>query len=458
MNDGPAISLRRRLLTLLLCGIFACWLIAALVTYQLVLRQVNRLADEDMLDFGAAALHLATLGEGNDHTLPPEARALERSRTAIADLPLFKRRNALGYLLQAGDQRLGTLAPPAGLVNQPAGFSSLLAEGQHWRVLRLSSGDGRIWIYENLADRRGATNLLLLGSLFPLALALPVLAALIWFGVTRGLDPLRQLAAQIKQRSAQRLEPLPLNRVPLEAAVLVEEINALLQRLDGALEAERRLTSDAAHEIRTPLASLLTHTQVALRSSDPQAHARGLVQVRRSAERISQLMEQILLLARLDSGALQEQFIPVHLGRLAADTLSELAPLAIDKNIDLVLEDQEVQLSGIPTWLGVLLTNLVGNAIRYTPSGGQVLVRVVEDVPGRVRIDVCDSGPGVTPEERAMIFTRFYRSESAGQNVGSGLGLPIVKRIVEIHGGTLHLGEGLQGRGLGVHIELPGLA
>ncbi len=285
-----------------------------------------------------------------------------------------------------------------------------------------------------------------------------MLAALIWFGVTRGLDPLRQLAAQIKQRSAQRLEPLALNQVPLEAAVLVEEINALLQRLDGALEAERRLTSDAAHEIRTPLASLLTHTQVALRSSDPQAHARGLVQVRRSAERISQLMEQILLLARLDSGALQEQFVPVHLGRLAADTLSELAPLAIEKNIDLVLEDQEVKLSGIPTWLSVLLTNLVGNAIRYTPSGGQVLVRVVEDVPGRVRINVCDSGPGVSPEERAVIFTRFYRSESAGQNVGSGLGLPIVKRIVEIHGGNLHLGEGLQGRGLGVYVELPGLA
>ncbi len=458
MSDSPAASLRRRLLTLLLCGIFACWLIAALVTYQLVLRQVNRLADEDMLDFGAAALHLATLSEGSDHTLPPAARTLERSRTAIADLPLFKRRNALGYLLQAGDQRLGTPGAPPGLTEQPPGFSSLTADGQRWRILRLTSGDGRIWIYENLADRRGAINLLLLGSLFPLALALPVLAALIWLGVTRGLEPLRQLAAQIKQRSAQRLEPLPLTRVPQEAAVLVEEINALLQRLDGALEAERRLTSDAAHEIRTPLASLLTHTQVALRSSDPQAHARGLVQVRRSAERISQLMEQILLLARLDSGALQEQFVPVQLGALAADTLSELAPLAIDKNIELVLEDQDVRLCGIPTWLGVLLTNLVGNAIRYTPSGGQVLVRVAAGTPGRVRIDVCDSGPGVTAEEREMIFTRFYRSESAGQNGGSGLGLPIVKRIVEIHGGGLQLGEGLQGRGLGVHIDLPGSA
>ncbi|KTT04013.1 ATPase, partial [Pseudomonas oryzihabitans] len=342
--------------------------------------------------------------------------------------------------------------------DQPPGFSSLVANGQRWRVLRLISGEGKIWIYENLADRRGATNLLLLGSLFPLGLALPVLAALIWFGVTRGLAPLRQLASQVKQRSAQRLEPLPLTRVPQEAAVLVAEINALLQRLDGALEAERRLTSDAAHEIRTPLASLLTHTQVALRSSDPQAHARGLVQVRRSAERISQLMEQILLLARLDSGALQEQFVTVHLGGLAADTLSELAPLAIDKNIDLVLEDQDVQLSGIPTWLGVLLTNLVGNAIRYTPSGGQVLVRVAAGAPGRVRMDICDSGPGVSAEERERIFTRFYRSESAGQNTGSGLGLPIVKRIVEIHGGSLYLGEGLQGRGLGVHIELPGIA
>ena len=457
MSGIPAASLRRRLLTLLLCGIFACWLIAALVTYQLVLHQVNRLADEDMLDFGSAALHLAALGDG-DHSLQPQARTLERSRSAIADLPLFKRRNALGYLLEVGGQRFGTAQPPAALLEQPPGFSSLQIEGQRWRVLRLSSGDGRIWIYENLADRRGATNLLLLGSLFPLALALPVLAGLIWLGVTRGLEPLRQLAAQVKQRSAQRLEPLSLTRVPQEAAALVEEINALLQRLDGALEAERRLTSDAAHEIRTPLASLLTHTQVALRSSDPQAHARGLVQVRRSAERISQLMEQILLLARLDSGALQEQFVPVQLGRLAADTLSELAPLAIDKNIELVLEDQDVRLSGIPTWLGVLLTNLVGNAIRYTPRDGQVLVRIAAGAPGRARIEVCDNGPGVSPEERAMIFTRFYRSEGAGQNGGSGLGLPIVKRIVEIHGGSLELTDGIQGRGLGVHIDLPASA
>ncbi|KTT49936.1 ATPase, partial [Pseudomonas oryzihabitans] len=440
------------------CWLLACWVVAEVVNYQVGLRQVKRLAGEKKVDFRAAGLELGNPTRKKEQGLGAGGQVVGRRRLGHGGLAPFKGRNGLGFFPESGKQPLRQPRPPPGLIDQPPGFSSLVANGQRWRVLRLISGEGKIWIYENLADRRGATNLLLLGSLFPLGLALPVLAALIWFGVTRGLAPLRQLASQVKQRSAQRLEPLPLTRVPQEAAVLVAEINALLQRLDGALEAERRLTSDAAHEIRTPLASLLTHTQVALRSSDPQAHARGLVQVRRSAERISQLMEQILLLARLDSGALQEQFVTVHLGGLAADTLSELAPLAIDKNIDLVLEDQDVQLSGIPTWLGVLLTNLVGNAIRYTPSGGQVLVRVAAGAPGRVRMDICDSGPGVSAEERERIFTRFYRSESAGQNTGSGLGLPIVKRIVEIHGGSLYLGEGLQGRGLGVHIELPGIA
>jgi len=282
-----------------------------------------------------------------------------------------------------------------------------------------------------------------------------LLALLVWLGVSRGLAPLYGLTAQLHQRSARSLQPLALNRAPVEVHSLVNELNLLLERLGQAMEAERRLTSDAAHEIRTPLASLRTHAQVALRSSDPAVHAHGLQQVSRSVERIGTLMEQILLLARLDNEELHETFARVDLAQLSEETIAELAPQAIDKRIELTLDSQGGAVMGVPVWLGIMLGNLVGNALRYTPEGGHVEVRLAT-VDQQVQLWVLDSGPGVAAAEQAAIFTRFYRSPSvAAGSGGSGLGLPIVKRVVEIHQGRISLHPGLDGAGLGVLVELP---
>ena len=143
------------------------------------------------------------------------------------------------------------------------------AQGTHWRVLQLNIDGFQIWISETLIYRQHTMNLLLFYSLFPLLLALPLLGGLVWFGVARGLAPLREVQAEVQQRSARHLQPIAVEAVPLEIRGLIDELNLLLERLRTALEAERRLTSDAAHEIRTPLASLRTHAQVALRSEDP---------------------------------------------------------------------------------------------------------------------------------------------------------------------------------------------
>lgn len=177
----------------------------------------------------------------------------------------------------------------------------------------------------------------------------------------------------------------------------------------------------------------------------------------RSVERIGALMEQILLLARLDAEELHEIFAPVNLRLLAEDAIADLAPHAIDKHIELTLDSQDATLPGVAAWLGLLLTNLVGNALRYTPEGGRVAVSLEQGVD-RVTLWVRDNGPGVAPAEQAAIFTRFYRSPSVANSHGSGLGLPIVKRIVEIHHGRISLHEGLEGAGLGVCVELPATA
>ena len=311
-----------------------------------------------------------------------------------------------------------------------------------WAVLAVNA----LWVVDSL---------LLLSALFPLLLALPLLALLVWFGVNNGLAPLRSLTVQLHQRSARSLQPLALNRAPVEVHSLVNELNLLLERLGTAMEAERRLTSDAAHEIRTPLASLRTHAQVALRSSDPAVLAHGLQQVSRSVERIGTLMEQILLLARLDNEELHETFTRVDLGQLSEETIADLAPQAIDKNIELILESQGAVVMGVQVWLGIMLGNLVSNALRYTPEGGRVEVRLGTE-GSKVQLWVLDSGPGVAAAEQAAIFTRFYRSPGVASGTGgSGLGLPIVKRVVEIHQGHISLHPGLDGRGLGVRVELP---
>ncbi len=451
-------SISRRLLLMLIGGVSLLWLVAGLFTYHLTREQVNRLYDQDMIDFGQAALSLVDIADAIDPQSSDAMEILARSRKAIEGLPLIRREATLGYAIwYRGQPLLAIHKPPKGIEAQPPGFSDLPSGGVNWRVLQMTTSgtdEVRIWVFEDLHYRHKTLHLLLFSALFPLLLALPLFAVLVWFGVRQGLAPLRSLIEQVHQRSAHSLHPLALSRAPVEVHSLVNELNLLLERLNSAMEAERRLTSDAAHEIRTPLASLRTHAQVALRSSDPAAHAHGLQQVSRSVERISALMEQILLLARLDAEELHEIFAPVDLRLLAEDTIADLAPQAIDKQIELTLDSQSATLKGVAAWLGLMLTNLVGNALRYTPEGGRVAV-TLETSDHQVTLWVRDNGPGVAPAEQAAIFTRFYRSPNVASSHGSGLGLPIVKRIVEIHHGRISLHEGLEGAGLGVCVELP---
>lgn len=452
-------SLSRRLLLLLIGGISLCWLVAGLFTYHLTREQVNRLYDQDMIDFGQAAASLVDVADAIDPQSTDALEILARSRKAIEGLPLIRREATLGYAIwYRGQPLLATHSPPRGIEAQPLGFSDLQRDNVNWRVLQIASpgaNEVRIWVFEDLHFRSRTLHLLLFSALFPLLLALPLFLVLVWFGVRQGLAPLRSLIAQLHLRTAHSLHPLSLSRAPVEVHSLVNELNLLLERLQSAMEAERRLTSDAAHEIRTPLASLRTHAQVALRSSDPAAHAHGLQQVSRSVERISALMEQILLLARLDGEELHETFRRVDLGLLTEETIAELAPQAIDKQIELTLDTQpDTTLMGVSVWLGLILTNLVGNALRYTAEGGRVAVSL-ERADDQLVLWVRDNGPGVAQAEQTAIFTRFYRSPSVASSAGSGLGLPIVKRIVEIHHGRISLHPGLDGAGLGVCVELP---
>lgn len=249
-------------------------------------------------------------------------------------------------------------------------------------------------------------------------------------------------------RDPTNLAALETSDVPVEILPLVGSLNTLLVRLEQALTNERRFTADAAHELRTPLAALKTQAQVARRADNAAQRDAALENLILGTDRATHLVEQLLTLARLDpegeSAVLKET---CDLAALARRILADQTPTALSKHIELELTGLEsVPITGNSAMLGILLRNLVDNAIRYTPSGGRVAVSVVAN-----RLEVTDSGPGIPEQEKQRVFDRFYRVLGTEAS-GSGLGLSIVQRIVDHHGAKLILETGEQGKGLSVTV------
>ncbi|MCC6209756.1 MAG: hypothetical protein IT513_01815 [Burkholderiales bacterium] len=289
---------------------------------------------------------------------------------------------------------------------------------------------------------------------WPLAAALPALALAIWLGVGGGLRPLGELRAQLARRGPADLAPLEAARAPVEIEPLVAELNRLFGRIGESLERERRLTADAAHELRTPLAVLSTQAQVARRAEGDAARNEALDAIVAGAERAARLAEQMLTLARLEAGQDAGAMRRADLRELARAALAEAAPRALAQALEVSLEDgPAVELDCHPVLIEVLLRNLLDNALRYTPARGAVRVTVQGSERG-ARLEVCDTGVGVPAEELPRLGERFHRLESAG-GPGSGLGLSIVRRVAELHRGRVRFASGPGGKGLAAVVELP---
>jgi signal transduction histidine kinase len=289
---------------------------------------------------------------------------------------------------------------------------------------------------------------------WPLAAALPALALAIWLGVGAGLRPLGELRRELARRGPGDLARLDAARTPVEIEPLVAELNRLFGRIDEALERERRLTADAAHELRTPLAALSTQAQVARRATSDAARNEALEAIVAGSERAARLIEQMLTLARLESGQGKGAMQRADLRALARAALADAAPFALEKNIDLALEDGAAsEVAGYPGLLDVLLRNLVDNAVRYTPPGSKVRVEVGGEAR-MARLVVSDNGPGVPSPELGRLGERFHRLAAPGET-GSGLGLSIVLRITDLHRGRVRFAPSPGGTGLAVSVELP---
>ncbi len=438
-------SLRRRLLAVLLGITAATWIAVSAVGYFEARHEAEELLDAHLAQ--SAGLLVAQAGEDLGELDLEHAPSFQR----------YARRTAFQIWERGERLRLHSAsAPNVRLSAADEGFSEAVHDGERWRVFSTWDADRKVLV--QVAERREAREDIVqsLGKalLWPLLAGLPVLGVALWFGIGRGLRPLRELRQQLAQRGPDDLAALHAGPAPQEVQPLVAELNRLFARITETLERERRLTSDAAHELRTPLAVLSTQAQLARSASSDAVRNEALDGIVAGAERAARLADQMLTLARIESGQMGGARGEVDLREVARNALAEVAPRALAKNIDVELEDGgAVRVHGYSGLLAVLARNLVDNAVRYTPSGGQVRVTVGAERHA-ARLEVMDNGPGVPAEEMARLGERFHRLAVSGEQ-GSGLGLSIVKRIAEVHGGSLRFSAGRNNAGLAVVVEFP---
>lgn len=323
-------------------------------------------------------------------------------------------------------------------------YTTLMNENDNWLIVAERS-DVREELSRNVAASLG------LGSLLGLAVAL----WLMHLGLKRELQPLESLRRAIGQRDPDRLDPIVLRQPRAELQPAVEALNALMARVNDSVERERRFLADAAHELRTPLAVLKLQAQAALAAHDPAEARASLERLVSGVDRSTRVVEQLLLLARLDANTVPVGPVPVAMDELAREVLAQIAPLAIARRQELELKvtaDADCVVRGNSALLHALLRNLVENAMRHTPEGGDIRVRL-SALAATLSIEVCDNGPGVDPALLGRITGRFVRAHQ-GDTQGTGIGLAIVALVVDLHKGTLALSN-LEPHGLKASVILP---
>ena len=434
-------SLRRRLLVLLFAATVFTWLAAATAGYVRSRQAANELLDEHLSQ--AAALLVAQAGGELEEIDLEHAPGLDRSQKVAFQIWEEGRRLRL-HSSNAPNERLSPVT---------VGFSDTTHDAERWRVYSAWDAEREflIQVGERTAAREEIAAGLGASLLLPLALALPLLAIGIWWSVRDGLRPLEQLRDELSQRDPQRLVPLEAADAPAELQPMMDEINRLFKTIDDLITRERRFTADAAHELRSPLAALGTQAQVARSAIDEARRVEALDALYLGSQRAARLIEQLLTLARLESGSLLKRG-RCDLREIVRQRIAEQAQQALDKSLEVSLTDgTPVWMDGDPGLLEILARNLVDNALQYTPTGGQIEADVGAGA-GAVYLRIRNSGPRPAPEVLARLGERFYRAAAAGET-GSGLGLSIVQRVAQLHSGRVRYEPGPDGSGFMATVE-----
>ena len=437
--------MRRRLLTLLLASVVLAWAVTTFLAYQHGHHELDELLDAHLAR--SARLLLAQEGdELEEIRLGPAEDAGPYGQEVV--LQVWRDGRQL-VLRSAG-------APAERLSRVESGFSDAAVAGRNWRVFSGWDVEGQVLVQvaEDHALRERLLAHYTLSGLPAVLFGVPLLGVLVWLIVGAAVRPLAHLGHEVSRRGPADLHPLADGGAPTEIQPLVERLNALFARIGDSMQAERRFTSHAAHELRTPIAAIRAQAEVARDTRDPAARGPALDRVIEGCDRAARLVDQMLLLARIDERAVPSVPTATRLDHSASRVIADLAPAALARDVTLELAtDGAVTAAVDGALLEVLLRNLLDNAVRHGRGPGVVTVSCRAGQDSAV-LEVADQGPGVTDDELARLGQRFFRASNA-QGPGSGLGLSIVQRVAENCGGTVTYRRGAGGRGLVVAVTFP---
>jgi two-component system sensor histidine kinase TctE len=452
-------SMRRRLLLWLMPPIvvLACFWVWA--TYSIVLRFAD-LAYDRALEDTVLTIAGQVRAERGEVTvdLPPAARRMIEFDQV--DRVFYSISDAGGRLL-AGNFDLPRHPRPAGgstdFYDGAVGADPIrLAE------YRIDDGSGRagaalsVRVAETVHKRTILAREVSTYMIIPQLLFIAAISVLVWYGVGVGIEPLRRVRDAIAARSPEDMSPLEESALPSEVHEQVHVINGLMDRLSRTLRSQRRFIADATHHLRTPITVLKAQTELALRSTDYASMRDALDRIRASTERLARLANQLLNLSRAEPGPDQKiNLTPLPMREVAEEVVAGLVPAALAKDIEVTVDfaGDALIVDGDRQLCAEMLANLVDNAIRYTPRGGRVQVKL-ESSREHAVITVADNGPGIAAEARERVFERFYRAHDHTSE-GTGLGLAIAREIALTHAGRIALSGADGGAGLTVVIEVP---
>ncbi len=325
---------------------------------------------------------------------------------------------------------------------------------KQWRIYNMLKQDLFIQVAQPVEVRDELAAGLAGRMLIPFLLLIPLLAGLIWWSVTRNLRPLQTVTSAVAARDEDSMQALDDTGLPLEIRPMVVAINQLLTRLNYSMQLQRTFIADAAHELRTPLTALKLQLELTERATTDALRQSGFAKLHTRLNRSIHLVKQLLTLTRSESRLEAQPFTYIDLSALVENVVQDLMPVAEISRIDLRAEiGDKVTVLGQPENLTIVISNLLDNAIRYTPFLGQVRVSATLEA-GHAVLRVIDNGHGIAEHERERVFDRFYRCEGTAVT-GSGLGLAIVRNITEVHHATLTLSDNVSDSGLMVTIIFP---
>ena len=441
MKLTQRLSLKLRLTLLFLALSLTAWFAASLVAWQQTRDTLDKLFDTQQMLFAKRLLTMDL----------DEIRAPERMRKVPKKAKHWRLDDdALAFAIYTPDGRMvlndGENGRDIPYHYRRDGFDNgqLNDDNDEWRFLWLTAPDGkyRVVVGQEHEYRQEMALDVVRSQFTPWLVALPIMLLVLIVLLSRELRPLKKLSQTLRARTPDATDRLATQGVPIEVRPVVDALNQLFARTQAMMARERRFTSDAAHELRSPLTALKVQTEVAqLSLDDPQAQAKALTQLHAGIDRASRLVEQLLTLSRLDSLESLDDVEPLNMADLLQSVVMDSYHPAQQAGIEIRLNilDPQVTRTGQQLLLSLLVRNLLDNAVRYSPRGSRVEVTLDTH-----RVIVRDNGPGIAPDALTRIGERFYRPPGQDQT-GSGLGLSIVKRIAALHRMTVTLGNGQDG-------------